>query len=241
MNPPVKREWEVPTGPSLGKPTPAPKGPDPEPPRSSTPLEDAIAHPGGELRTSLAAVRGFLVRLVPRRGGWTGATHDAELDAAERIAYQSALELWSGVPLTPALPAPRLVGVRTPDSAASPATQPGTPGRAAEPPARPVAPGTTPESASAPEPAAPRVAAWSPEDPATGADVHISSWAAPPALSAERSPVPEGGPTQGPPTMRRRHRLGETAPDSLLQAPPRVTLAADDFFDELMRQVRGDR
>jgi len=85
------------------------------------------------------------------------------------------------------------------------------------------------------------MASRSPQDPATRADVRTSSRAAPPAFAAERSPDPEGGPAEGSPTMRRRHRLGETAPDSLLQAPPRVTLAADDFFDGLMRQVRGDR
>ena len=246
MNPPVNRELQVPTGSSFGRPTLAPKLPDPEPSRSSGPWEGAAGLAGGEPRRSFAGARGFLARLIPRRGGRTGTTHDAEFEFAERRAYQSALELWSGVPLTPALPAPRSVSAQTPGSAASMAPRPGTPGRAADPPARPAAPSTTRESASAPGPAAPRVAAPrvaapSRDDPATSAEVRISSWAAPPTLSAERSARPEGRPVEVPPTMRRRRKLGETAPDSLLQAPPCVTLAADDFFDGLMRQVRGDR
>ena len=49
-------------------------------------------------------------------------------------------------------------------------------------------------------------------------------------------------PPTGPESPVRGHRrVGETAPESLLQTPPGVMTIADDFFDSLTRRVEGDR
>jgi hypothetical protein len=68
-----------------------------------------------------------------------------------------------------------------------------------------------------------------------------SAWAAAPGSDAQETAKPGGVPEERSRVLRRRLLPGETAPDSLLQAPASVTLAADDFFDGLIRQVEGDR
>lgn len=67
-----------------------------------------------------------------------------------------------------------------------------------------------------------------------------SAWAAPPRPDAEPAILAGAGP-EGPSPSPRRLRPGETAPDSLFQAPTSVSLTADDFFDGLIRRVEGDR
>jgi hypothetical protein len=167
----------------------------------SGPLLGAPAHESEGPRQLCASVRGFLARLVPRRGA-LGPTKDAEFDASERVAYQSALEFWGGPPLAPA-PLKRPPRMRGPSSSPAPTTEP--------------------------------------DDVAdAGRAERRSAWAGPHGSDTEETAQPGGAPEARSQVLRRR-RPGETAPDSLLQAPASVSLAADDFFDGLIRQVEGDR
>lgn len=237
MDPPVKREWEVPTGPSNVEPSPAPDGPDSVRPRSNALPEVAPGHEVEEAKRSKGPVRGFLARLIPSRGAWTGTTHDAEFEVAARKAYETALKN-QGVSLAPAPRSARSAGARTPEpSAASPATQ----ASAAGPATKSITPGAIPTTAPAPELTTRGVAPDSPEDPVAAAVVRKSASVALPTSATGDSPTPEGGSAESGSTARVRHELGETALDSLLQAPPSVTLAADHFFDGLVRRVEGNR
>lgn len=119
MDPPVKREWEVPTGPSFVEPSPAPNGPAPVRPRSNAPPEVAPGHEVEEAKRSKGPVRGFLARLIPSRGAWTGTTHDAEFEVAARKAYETALKNQNGASLAPAPRSARSAGARTPEPSAA--------------------------------------------------------------------------------------------------------------------------
>ena len=183
------------------EPLAAPAASGPERSSQSGPLLGAPAHGSEVPRQLCASVRGFLARLVPRRGA-LGPTKDAEFDASERAAYQSALEFWGGPPLAPA-PLKRSPRIRGPISSPSPTTEP--------------------------------------QDVADAARAERrSAWAAPHGSGTQETAQPGGAPVAGSRVQRRR-RPGETAPDSLLQAPASVSLAADDFFDRLIREVEGDR
>lgn len=69
--------------------------------------------------------------------------------------------------------------------------------------------------------------------------------AAPPFVSTPTTPSMEAAAPVSEPesdqTGPRRRQPGQTAPEELLRVPPSVGVAADDFFDGLVRRVEGDR
>jgi hypothetical protein len=186
--------------PAKPRAAPAASGPG-RSPLSGLPL-GAPAHGSEGPRQPRASVRGFLARLIRRRGALR-PTKDAEFDASERAAYRSALEFWGGPPLAPA-PLKRSPRMPGPRSSSAPTTEPDDVADAARAERR-------------------------------------SAWAAAPGSDAQETAQPGGVPEEGSRVLRRRLRPGETAPDSLLEAPASVRLAADDFFDGLIRQLEGDR
>jgi len=111
--------------------------------------------------------------------------------------------------------------------------------RATEPVSLPPTPATTPTSAPASEPRTPDTASATAPAPATAGCA--SAWATPPRLAAEQSVVPGGVPPEESLPPPRRRQPGDTAPDFLLRTPTSVTPVADDFFDDLIRRVEGDR
>jgi len=68
-----------------------------------------------------------------------------------------------------------------------------------------------------------------------------SAWATPPIQPAEQSAAPVGEAPEESPAPPRRRQPGDTAPGFLLRTPTSVTRVADDFFDDLIRRVEGDR
>jgi hypothetical protein len=103
----------------------------------------------------------------------------------------------------------------------------------------PLVPAPLKRSPRTPDPRPSRAPTTEPEDVTDAApDERRSAWATPPGPETEETVRP---PEAGSPAARRRPLPGETAPDSLLEAPASVSLAADDFFDRLIRRVEGDR
>ena len=243
------------TGPSFVEPTPAPVAPDIGRPRDSVLVlrphghltsfekfirehadEIAAVQPDAEPRRPLAAARGLLARLVPRRVARSRARQADKFDAAAREALQSALKLEAAARLAPAPPAARSAAAPT----ASPPAAAKAAGRATEPVSLPSGPNTTPTTARASRPTTPDMApaAASAEPEAT---VRASAWATPPSQPAEQSAAPVRGAPEESPAPPHRRQPGDTAPDFLLRTPTSVTRVADDFFNGLIRQVEGDR
>ena len=160
--------------------------------------------------------------------------------AAARQAVQAATILEAAGPLVPAGPsAPQTVGLSELAPDATPATTPTD--LPPEPAATATHPGLAPpparlaaEPAAVLAPAAPPAAEAPPAAPALPEPP-------PPAREPEAPPAAPAPPEAPPAARRRRRTAGETAPDHLLQAPPSVSPAADDFFDGLVRRVESDR
>ena len=107
--------------------------------------------------------------------------------------------------------------------------------------ARVAAPAPKPASKPAPKPA---VAARKTETPAPTSRAGRRD-ASGPAQTEPAAATPTAEPAREPvtaerPARRSRRPAGETAPDHLLAPPKRVSSAADDFFDGLVRRVEGD-
>jgi hypothetical protein len=100
-----------------------------------------------------------------------------------------------------------------------------------------------PVSAATSEPTTPDVAsATAPEPiPEPAAAARAAAWRTPPRPPAEQFGAPDSAPPDGEPASRLRRTPGDTVPDFLLRAPTSVIPVADDFFDDLIRQVEGDR
>ena len=140
-----------PTGPSPATPGVAPAVPDVGRPRDPAPLVGTPARADAGPEGLLAAVRGRLAQLLPRRGARSGARQAAEFDVAARNAYESALKLEAGAPLSPEPPAAGSSGASTTEPPTVAAPGPTTPDAAeptaaaeprppAEPPEEPLAP-----------------------------------------------------------------------------------------------------
>jgi hypothetical protein len=125
-------------------------------------------------------------------------------------------------------------------AASPPATLTGkpAPNPAAVPTAAPVA-GPAPKPAPKPAVAARKTEAPAPTSragrPGASGPAQTEPAAATPTAEPAREPV-----TAERPARRSRRPAGETAPDHLLAPPKRVSSAADDFFDGLVRRVEGD-
>ena len=242
MTPPVKPGTHEPQGPSRLEPTPVRVGSDTAPPRSSVHLEDVVTKGNAIPRRPFASVRGLLTRLAQGRRLLSRPVRDAEFDAAERRAYLSALELESGAPLAPASREPRSIGVSTADpSTAAPTPHVRMPTGEGQHTMRPKAPNAARTAAPTPTLSTRSVASDSATYTVAAAIERTAVWVSAPRADAKPAVPADGGPEGGSPAPPRRHQPGDTAPDSLLQAPTSVVAVADDFFDGLVRQIEGDR
>jgi hypothetical protein len=227
------------TEPSPAESTLAPVTPGAGRSRSQGPLVGKLADGRAKPRGPSVSVRGLIARLVPGRGPSSGPTLETEFDAAARKAYRSAVIPVSETPLVPAplarrpIKGPMAVPLPTPEAVVPPRIGENTTRRTAPPPA--------PTTSPTPTPTGPSVAADGAAESTEAATAHTFAWPARPRPYAEDA-VPAGSAAgEGSLASHRLHEPGETAPDSLLQVPPSVMSAADDFFDGFVRRVEGNR
>jgi hypothetical protein len=234
VSPPVVPGSGKRTGPSLSEPIPAP-APTIGRPRPLVRVVRPPEHSDAGPRRPLAAARGLFARLVPGQVARSRARQADKFDAAAREALQSALKLEAAAPLAPAPPVARSAAAPTASlPAAAKAAAPAT-----EPVSLPSAPATTPTTARASRPTTPDTAPAAAPEPAAAA--RASAWATPPSQPEKRSAAPRGERAEEPPGPPRRRKPGETAPGFLLRTPTSIAPVADDFFDDLIRRVEGDR
>ena len=209
------------TEPSSVEPTPEPTTLDTEPSGSSILDLHAQARYDAAPRWRLAAVRGLLGQLVPGRTSRSRPRRTSGPDASAGEALQVALGL---------TPVGRLGGGRATVRSASAPTS--------EPPTQFIPRHAGPASNSEKEPK-PRATI---AETAGTASVEPGAvrLAAPPALATELT-TPREDLEERSSAPRRLRQHGDTAPDFLLQSPTSLTVAADHFFDGLVRRAESDR
>jgi hypothetical protein len=206
-----------------------------------------MARPGDD-DLPAASVRERLARFLP---GWAPVGSDADApgdpDGGQALAGEPS---WDDIPIVPAplgRPRPPAGPLEDPGDSAAPQDASGEPTPLPEVPAGP--PDELPLAttwAAAPTPSfavPPTLSAGAP--PASTASPSASAGpppavGSPPSPASRSAPAPAGNPAREPAGPRGRPP-GGTAPEELLQVPPSVGLAADDFFDGLIRQAQDDR